>query len=121
MSSRQDKGTTAALAAYLPAFLRRHFKSLLLSSLSLGPVPSHIAFIMDGNRRWARPKGYKPARGHAEGFSALKGLLEFLMDLKVRQVTVYAFAVDNFKRTEDEVNALMDLAQTELLALAQKG
>ncbi|KDN36462.1 Undecaprenyl diphosphate synthase [Tilletiaria anomala UBC 951] len=90
--------------------------------LSLGPIPAHIAFIMDGNRRFARSSSLTIQQGHMSGFEALKKTLDACLQLgAVKCVTVYAFAIDNFKRDTQEVNALMQLAKTRLLELAGHG
>lgn len=120
--------TTHWLAAdVLPVWLRAPLRSLLISSLQLGPIPAHVGFIMDGNRRWARTRSRSgqeksnAAHGHTHGFDALKGLLAFLWQIGVTQVSVYAFALDNFKRSPEEVDVLMQLAKSKLLDLAQQG
>ncbi|XP_015576325.1 dehydrodolichyl diphosphate synthase CPT3 [Ricinus communis] len=77
--------------------------------LSVGPIPNHIAFIMDGNRRYAKKENMKEGAGHRAGFSALISILKYCYELGVKYVTVYAFSIDNFKRRPDEVQDLMDL------------
>ena len=92
-----------------------------LYSLSTGPLPRHIAFIMDGNRRWSRSHGMPVQEGHAKGFETLKRILELCLSLqRIEVVTVYAFAIDNFKRKASEVDALMELARTRLIELYRK-
>jgi len=59
--------------------------------------------------------------GHRNGFQALQQVLEMLLRLGVKCVTVFAFSIENFKRSEDEVNALMDLAEVKLLELTEHG
>ncbi|WWD18517.1 di-trans,poly-cis-decaprenylcistransferase [Kwoniella shandongensis] len=95
--------------------------SLLLFLLSLGPVPQHVGFVMDGNRRYARELGKKVAEGHSEGFHALRRTLEICLRLRIRAVSVYAFSIDNFNRSEGEVNALMKLAKQRLTELCKHG
>lgn len=51
-----------------------HFQSLILRILRAGPVPRHVAFVMDGNRRFARERGWVVRRGHEEGFESLKSV-----------------------------------------------
>ena len=75
-----------------------------------GPVPRHVAFIMDGNRRWAKQLGVKTLKGHTAGYEAMCGILEHCKDLGVEVVTVYAFSIENFKRDQAEVDYIMDLA-----------
>ncbi|GAC96854.1 hypothetical protein PHSY_004438 [Pseudozyma hubeiensis SY62] len=95
---------------------------LLLHTLSLGPVPRHIAFVMDGNRRWARTSHHTIQQGHLTGFATLKSVLEVCLNLDgLDTVTVYAFAIDNFRRSESEVSALMEIAKTRLIELAGHG
>lgn len=97
-------------------------QSAVVRALSVGPMPEHIAFIMDGNRRWSREHGSHVQHGHQMGFQALKRVLELCMSLeRVHTVTVYAFAIDNFKRDPSEVAALMDLARSRLLELIGHG
>lgn len=97
-------------------------QQLLLRTLSLGPIPRHIAFVMDGNRRWARTSHHTIQQGHLTGFATLKSVLEVCLNLRgLDTVTVYAFAIDNFKRSESEVDALMEIAKTRLIELAGHG
>ncbi|WRT67835.1 di-trans,poly-cis-decaprenylcistransferase [Kwoniella shivajii] len=95
--------------------------TVLLFLISLGPIPQHIGFVMDGNRRYARVLGKKVSEGHGEGFTALKRTLEICLRLRIRVVSVYAFAIDNFNRSENEVSALMRLAKDRLAELCQHG
>mmetsp|Transcript_30477 Transcript_30477/g.42452 ORF Transcript_30477/g.42452 Transcript_30477/m.42452 type:complete len:349 (+) Transcript_30477:18-1064(+) len=78
--------------------------------LTVGPTPTHIAFIMDGNRRYARKLGVERIVGHRRGYSTLLRVLKWCNHLNVKVVTVYAFALDNFKRSKREVDSLMELA-----------
>lgn len=97
-------------------------QKLLLYTLSLGPIPRHIAFVMDGNRRWARTSSQTVQQGHLTGFATLKTVLEVCLNLRgLTTVTVYAFAIDNFRRSEGEVAALMEIAKTRLVELAGHG
>ncbi|XP_043720596.1 dehydrodolichyl diphosphate synthase CPT3-like [Telopea speciosissima] len=77
--------------------------------LSVGPIPNHIAFIMDGNRRYAKSRKLGPGAGHKAGFSSLIRILECCYKSGVKYVTVYAFSIDNFKRDPSEVQSIMDL------------
>ncbi|KAH9952031.1 Di-trans-poly-cis-decaprenylcistransferase [Amylocystis lapponica] len=94
---------------------------LLLAVLAAGPIPRHVAFVMDGNRRYARMHQKKIQQGHSEGFLALRRVLEICMRLNIHCVSVYAFAIENFKRSPEEVEALMNLAQEKLLEICQHG
>jgi len=94
---------------------------VLLGVLKTGPIPHHVAFIMDGNRRYARDKGVKVIQGHVDGFVALRRILGICSSLDIKVVSVYAFAIDNFKRPQEEVDALMNLAEKALLELCSQG
>ncbi|CAD6931916.1 unnamed protein product [Tilletia controversa] len=104
------------------SFLIPSLAAVFLPVLALGPVPRHIAFIMDGNRRWATSHQTDIRTGHFSGFQALKRVLESCLALEgLECITVYAFAIDNFKRSREEVDALMDLASSRLIELASHG
>ncbi|KAG0703769.1 Decaprenyl diphosphate synthase-like protein [Suillus ampliporus] len=103
------------------AFVKAQLVLLLLRVLSAGPIPRHVAFEMDGNRRFARRAGRRALEGHSDGFHTLKQILEVCMRLRIRCVTVYAFAIENFNRPPDEVGALMKLAEENLVEIAQNG
>nr|BCT22467.1 cis-prenyltransferase [Hevea brasiliensis] len=77
--------------------------------LSMGPIPNHFAFIMDGNRRYAKKENMEKGAGHRAGFLALLSILKYCYELGVKYVTIYAFSIHNFKRSPDEVKDLMDL------------
>ena len=96
-------------------------RELLIGSLKCGPIPEHVAFVMDGNRRWARQSKVETIEGHNMGFEALARILEVCYKSGVRVVTIYAFSIENFKRSKYEVDALMDMAKTKLVQLSQHG
>ena len=77
-------------------------------------MPKHIAIIMDGNRRWARKKGLEPKLGHKEGAKTLEKIVRYANKIGLEYITVYAFSTENWKRTKDEVGALMLLLQNYL-------
>ncbi len=77
-------------------------------------MPKHIAIIMDGNRRWARKKGLEPKLGHKEGAKTLEKIVRYANKIGLKYITVYAFSTENWKRTKDEVGALMLLLQNYL-------
>lgn len=72
-------------------------------------LPVHIAIIMDGNRRWAREKGLETKQGHKEGAENLKRIAKYANEIGIKYLTVYAFSTENWKRTKEEVGALMFL------------
>ena len=77
-------------------------------------MPSHIAIIMDGNRRWAKSHGLDPKQGHKEGAKTLEKIVRYAKTIGIKYITVYAFSTENWKRTADEVGALMLLLQNYL-------
>lgn len=75
---------------------------------------SHIAIIMDGNRRWAKEKNLPTAMGHKKGVEALKATLRACNDFGIKYLTVYAFSTENWKRKQEEVEFLMNLVAITL-------
>uniref|UniRef100_A0A3Q3EUY3 Alkyl transferase n=1 Tax=Labrus bergylta TaxID=56723 RepID=A0A3Q3EUY3_9LABR len=88
--------------------------------LKAGPMPKHVAFIMDGNRRFARKKQMGRQEGHMQGFNKLAETLRWCKHLNIQEVTVYAFSIENFKRTKDEVDGLMELAKQKFEKLLEE-
>ncbi len=77
-------------------------------------VPQHIAFICDGNRRWAEMRGLPPLMGHQAGIANFENLVDWFMQRGVSTITFYIFSTENWKRSKEEVDFLMDLFYTEL-------
>ena len=77
-------------------------------------MPKHSAIIMDGNRRWARAQGKPASFGHKEGAKTLEKIVRYANKIGLEHITVYAFSTENWKRTEEEVSALMLLLQNYL-------
>lgn len=75
----------------------------------MNAVPYHVGIIMDGNGRWAIEKGKKRSEGHKKGGETLEKLALHAKRQGIKVLSVYAFSTDNFKRSEEEVNFLMDL------------
>ncbi|HYJ30643.1 MAG TPA: isoprenyl transferase [Allosphingosinicella sp.] len=90
-----------------------------------GPVPRHVAIIMDGNGRWAKARGLPRAAGHRQGAEAARRVLRAAGEAGVECLTLYAFSSENWRRPEEEVNDLMGLLrfyiQKELDALDREG
>ena len=72
-------------------------------------VPNHVAIIMDGNGRWAKRIGKERFFGHNSGVSSVRDTIESCIDLGVNNLTLYVFSMENWKRPESEVKALMHL------------
>ena len=77
-------------------------------------MPKHIAIIMDGNRRWAKERGLDPKLGHKKGAETLEKIASYANEIGLKYMTVYAFSTENWKRTKEEIGALMLLLQTYL-------
>ena len=75
-------------------------------------VPRHIAIIMDGNGRWAKNRNKPRVFGHKAGAATLRKTLEYCRKIGVQYLTVYAFSTENWKRSKEEVDALMFLFKT---------
>ena len=70
-------------------------------------MPKHIAIIMDGNRRWAKEQGLDYRKGHQAGADTIEKIVTYANEIGLKYLTVYAFSTENWKRTEEEVGALM--------------
>lgn len=77
-------------------------------------IPKHLAIIMDGNRRWARERGWPTFEGHRAGYDKLKDVGEWCLARGIGTLSVFAFSTENWKRTEEEVGYLMDLLERAL-------
>lgn len=76
-------------------------------------IPNHVGIIMDGNRRFAKKLMLKPWKGHEWGANKVKDVLEWCKELKIHEVTLYAFSIENFSRPKEEFDYLMDLFAKE--------
>lgn len=72
-------------------------------------IPCHVGIIMDGNGRWATKRGFSRSVGHKAGADNIKKLCLHAADVGVKYLSLYAFSTENFKRSAEEVNFLMDL------------
>lgn len=77
--------------------------------VNLENLPVHVAIIMDGNRRWAKKNNLETAQGHKEGAENLKRIAKFANKIGIKYMTVYAFSTENWKRSEEEIGAIMKL------------
>ncbi|MEC7135398.1 MAG: polyprenyl diphosphate synthase [Candidatus Thermoplasmatota archaeon] len=85
------------------------YQRRLESKIKNGEVPNHLAVIMDGNRRYAESVGLLPHEGHLKGKNTLENLSDWCRSVGIKILTVYAFSLENFNRSEDELEKLMDL------------
>ena len=81
----------------------------LLKKINKSKIPNHVAVIMDGNGRWAKKIGKERFFGHNSGVSSVRDTIEASIDIGVKNLTLYVFSMENWKRPEAEVKALMHL------------
>jgi tritrans,polycis-undecaprenyl-diphosphate synthase [geranylgeranyl-diphosphate specific] len=93
----------------LSGILYGGYEALLANEIKDKPVPSHVAIIMDGNRRFARKRGLAQYYGHFKGADTTEKVLDWSFDLGIKQLTVYAFSTENFDRNDVEKNKLFEL------------
>jgi len=90
-----------------------------------GPVPAHIAVIMDGNGRWARERSLPRPLGHAAGMAAVREAIEGCLDADIGVLTLFAFSQENWQRPAEEIEALMQLLEEyiakEVAELRERG
>ena len=72
-------------------------------------LPNHIAFIMDGNGRWAEQRGLPRLEGHHAGLETTRSVIKYLGEYHIKYVTLYSFSTENWNRPKDEVNGLLNL------------
>jgi len=83
-----------------------------------GDVPKHIAFIMDGNRRFAQKNGHEATWGHRMGTKSMENILHWTYLAKIKHITVYAFSTENFKRDQAEVESIFELLEEMLFKIS---
>lgn len=77
-------------------------------------IPKHVAIILDGNGRWAKKRLMPRKYGHAQGAKTVEKICEEAWRMGIKYLTVYAFSTENWKRPEDEINAIMKLLRDYL-------
>lgn len=90
------------------------FKKNNSKSEMLVKIPQHIAFICDGNRRWAEARGLPPLMGHRAGISNFENLVDWFIARGVSTITFFIFSTENWNRSKEEVDFLMELFYSEL-------
>lgn len=101
------KGFLSAIGAY------KLYRKWLWHQVKNGVKPEHIAIILDGNRRWASEKALNPWFGHEKGAERVDQLLGWCLKLGVKSMTLYAFSTENFRRSKNEVEEIMRIAQEQ--------
>jgi tritrans,polycis-undecaprenyl-diphosphate synthase [geranylgeranyl-diphosphate specific] len=90
------------------------YESKLKHEISRGPMPSHIAMILDGNRRWASLKGLPKNVGHEEGAKKVEEFLNWCYELGIKTTTLYVLSTENLKRDEEEKEHILNIFKREL-------
>ena len=91
------------------------YGKLLEKEVKKGTVPIHIGLILDGNRRYAREKGFNDiTMGHMEGAKKLDDVLKWAVELGIKIVTIWVFSADNTKRDREEIDALLKVIEEKL-------
>ena len=80
-------------------------------------IPGHVALILDGNGRWAKKRGLPRTMGHKEGCVTVEKTVEIAARMGIRYLTVYGFSTENWKRSAEEVGALMQLFRYYMVRL----
>lgn len=106
------RAAEAAEAAEEEALLQE-----FIAQMSGVPLPHHVAIIMDGNGRWARQRGLSRVQGHFAGRRATKRIVRACTKIDLDVLSLYAFSAENWRRSNDEVDALLHLIS---LALAEE-
>ncbi len=88
--------------------------------IDFGNLPRHIAIIMDGNGRWAKKRRMPRTAGHAVGAETFRKIATYCKDIGLDYLTVYAFSTENWKRPQEEVDAIMRLLEKYLLEAIEK-
>ena len=83
-------------------------------------IPNHLAFIVDGNRRWARERNLPTLEGHRRGFDRVEKGAEAAIDRGIKFVSFYIFSTENWNRSKEEVSYLMDLVRKNIVRLTKK-
>lgn len=90
------------------------YEAALKQQISSGPIPKHVAVILDGNRRWASERGLPPWFGHEIGSEKVKELLKWCSELGIPVVTLYALSIENFRRKREELDRLFSLFERRM-------
>lgn len=93
------------------------YQKWLWMQVKNGVKPEHIAIILDGNRRWANSQELNPWLGHKKGAETVEQLLDWTYTLGVKYVTLYMFSTENFRRSSNEVEQIMQIADEKFRKL----
>lgn len=83
-------------------------------------IPNHICFIVDGNGRWAKLRNLPRKEGHKKGYEVLTKMYDYVREIGIKHVSIYAFSTENWKRPDDEVQGLMKMFRTAIKDFGKK-
>ncbi|MGI0151934.1 MAG: polyprenyl diphosphate synthase, partial [Thermoplasmata archaeon] len=109
---------TPYLSQFLGSAFRDAQEGRLLAHVREGPLPQHLALIMDGNRRFARDHGLLVELGHERGRDKLEELLNWCLEIGLRILTVYALSTENLRRPKEELEPLFHLFERSFNEIA---
>ena len=109
---------TANACGWLRGMAYKEYEGLLEEEILARSLPGHVAIIMDGNRRYARKIGVSIEEGYNYGAGITERVIDWCFDIGVEQLTLYAFSIENFCRTEDEKEKLFALLRAEFEKLS---
>ncbi|KNG88052.1 hypothetical protein ANOM_004104 [Aspergillus nomiae NRRL 13137] len=114
-----DQHITSTVASSTGLTILAYLRSFALQTLQCGPIPRHVAFILDGNRHFARKHGLSIPEGHSAGADRLFETLDMSYSLGITEVSAYLFSIENFKRGETQVSDLMTVIESFIRRIAQ--
>ena len=122
-SATSASSTDSAVGEEMPETIRKApelswYSRFLINIVRTGKVPKSVAFIMDGNRRFATKNNKQKHAGHKHGLAKLEETMLWCKGLGITEMTVFALAKDNLKRSQVEVDTLMGLCKNQFQRLA---
>ncbi len=94
------------------------YEKFLLDEIKGDRIPKHVAIIMDGNRRYAEKLGEERYKGHLYGANVTRKVIEWCFEIGIKQLTLYTFSMENFKRDEEEKRNLFSILEEKLREIA---
>ncbi len=101
----------------METFEEKQSGTALRLGLAVEQMPRHIAIIMDGNGRWAKQRSLPRVEGHREGARIIESIALHCVDLGIESLTLYSFSIENWKRPQAEINALMHIHSEHLVSI----
>ncbi|RLE65918.1 MAG: di-trans,poly-cis-decaprenylcistransferase [Thermoprotei archaeon] len=90
------------------------YERLLIAEIKKAQIPTHVAIILDGNRRWAKKHGMEPWYGHLRGAEKAEEVLDWCLELGIKIITMYVLSTENLKRDKKELNKLFEIIEEYL-------